>query len=415
VVADDVVTGGGEPGERRRGSAWFARVGGAVVVIGLVAAALSTHHSAHDQTVDPIPSAPASPSPVSVDNPDGFTGATFTGAIGEQLVSVGPPRTILDAATGHVLGADAAVNLIDLDRCQVVPLRGPTPIVTSPSTQLVAVNGGTVIAPCDGCGAGEVYALPADSSTAIALGQHDSAAPAADGNVLLIDARNQLLTAGDSPRPYRAIAHEVDVTGKTIGTSVAAPSGEHVIRGVNGGFLLTGTSGSEVMSLAGTVTASFPGTVYAADSSTVVWARSCDQAFCAMLWTDLATMTTTTGPAFPAGSFAVPDAAFSSDGRTLAIVAWQGDADITGKPQTQQIFFVRGPHAVPTAIDGTELRGNLALSLAWSPDGKYVFLATSPQAAELSAPRTLAVIPAAGSGAERFALPEFDGDSIVVR
>jgi hypothetical protein len=233
--------------------------------------------------------------------------------------------------------------------------------------------------------------------------------------VLLVDARNQLLTAGDSPRPYRAIAHEVDVAGKTIGASFAAPSGEHVIRGVTGGFLLTNTDGSEVMSPTGTVIASFPGTIYAADATTVVWARSCDQAYCAMLWTDLTTRTTNAGPAFPAGSFAVPDAAFSPDGQTLAIVAWQGDAGINGKPQTQQIFFARGPHTTPAAINGTELRGNLTLSLAWSRDGRYVFLATSPEAAERSAPRTLAVIPLAGSDAERIALPEFDGDSIVVR
>jgi hypothetical protein len=412
-VPDDVVAGGAEPGFRRHRSVWFARIGGAALVAGLMAAALSARQPARHQAAAPAPSASAAP--VGVDNPDGSTGSAFSKLTGERLVSVGPPRTILDAATGKSLGTNATVDLLDLDTAQVRPVQAAAPVVTSPSDQLIPVKGGVVIAPCDGCGAGRVYALPDGATTAVSLGEHDSAAPAADGNVLLVDARNQLLTAGDAPRPYRAVAHEVDIAGTAIGVPFSAPSGDHLIRGVTGGFLTTSPAGSAVISAAGTTIISFSGTIYASDSTTVVWARSCSQLYCAMLWTNLATMTTITEPAFPAQSFAVADAAFSPDSHTLAIVGWQGDPDITGKPQTQQVFFIRDPKKSPVAIAGSELRGDLAVSMAWSTDGKYVFFATSPQGEGLSAPRTLEVIPSADAQAARIDLPEFDGDSIAAR
>ncbi|MGH8889866.1 MAG: hypothetical protein ACRDV3_08945 [Acidothermaceae bacterium] len=365
----DVISGGGDAPRRSWRSRRVAAVVVAVVVGGGLIWLVVHGRGRAGGGAAPAPSPPSAgvPSSPSISYPADYTARSVAGRTGIVVLTAGAELELVGLDDGHVTPV--------LSAAKGAP--GHTVATTPSSARLLRSGTATIVISCDTavCSPAPIYAVADGSTSAIALGRHDSAAPGADGTVLLLDQTDPQ----GQPDTAVTTAVPVNLAATKVGAAFATRGQQGILAGLTSGMLVVGpTGGSLVDPVTGATSQIFPGLVQAADATTVVstYTDGCTVVRCVLNWTDLTSGTTTTVQ-LPAGEAAGALGVFSPDGKTLALDVFEGGDVTTGAPIGQRVYLLRA-HANAVPVVGSAVRGDTMLNLAWSLDGTQLILDATP-------------------------------------
>jgi hypothetical protein len=347
-------------GQDREPKPWRGRLAVLAVVAALIAGLILTHLPRHR----PGP-AHRRPAPV-VAGPDGITGPTLPWAASLRLPVTSGHPALLSPAAG---------------RLQVI---GGLP-ANRAGYQFTPVGGGWAIQPtaarpvpravCDTCAGTPqpVYFLPERGRSASLAAPADAVAPAATSQAMWLTTYPR----GVSLQLAAGTAREVGPAGRLLRAAVRLPAGFMIVQGTVRGLLLApaaprpGASADElwdpatgrVTDPAGLAGGAAPAAVIAASPTEIAVLPACAGS-CRVDLVDLAARRPAVVQLAPGGS--VANAAFSSDGRYLALQVNTAPGGADGASGTQLDVVAVATGRLATVPD-TSLSSDALIGFGWPP------------------------------------------------
>jgi hypothetical protein len=364
----DIIGQGDDDGPAgRRGGPWHAaRSRPAVAVVALVAlcalALLGVRLTGQRTDVHPAAASPVPRPPRS---------AAASPAVSGLPVQAGPVRLSL-------LTAGSELGWLATDSGQVSPINGVPPEASFADVAVRLANGTVVLSSpvplCQTCHAvsGSAYYVPDASPRAVRIGAASWLAPGTDNRSVWV------IGYGERGAPAAGLrlrqARLVNGGGRPVGPAVTLPAGTALYRGTHAGLLLrTENGGWEIWNPAdGTVRARFPHVV-AASADDIAWVSG-KRTFLTGLATGRTLPLGVTAPSTAAVNFA----AFSPDGRRLAIAVTQylsAEAYASVVSNTIVVADTTSGHLTDVPLSTGFISANLS-ALGWTPDGRWLLLPT---------------------------------------